>query len=196
MPKYDWEMLKAQIRPFEASPCLYRLTGVEYADTPLGVAPSPSRFSDPESKYSVLYLAESPGCCLWEARLRGHFVTRTHKRIDWSELDSFLLVVVEPQRTLNVVDLTGNALMKIGASRNTVHGSGHTSGQAFSSYVYHHLPQVDGILYRSTHTEEQCVALYDRAINHVVATRCVKYTRYAKLHALLQEYGIGVTGLP
>lgn len=73
MSTYDLDAISALVIKV-AIDLAYRTIRSKYRQTPLSVAPAPSRFSDPEGHYTVLYGTTSPSCSLWEAVFCGRFV--------------------------------------------------------------------------------------------------------------------------
>ena len=51
-----------------------RIIHRRFAATPLGCVPAPSRFSDPDGLYAVLYAALTVRCAVWEALLRDDYL--------------------------------------------------------------------------------------------------------------------------
>lgn len=59
-----------------------------------------------------------------------------------------------------------------------IRSSEHVEGQNFSHFVYTNMPYVDGFVYSSRFTEEECIALYyDRAITKLIASKPVLLNR-------------------
>lgn len=137
---------------------------------PLGLGKTRSRFSDPrrrspESRFGVLYLGSSLKVCFLEALLRderdglvGDYL------MDERELDRGRFAQVEVREELIVLDLTGDAPVRMGIPSDVARSSKQALARRWSLAIYEHPAQVDGICYPSRLNGEVNLAIYDRAV--------------------------------
>lgn len=80
--------------------------------------------------------------------------------------------MVDLSRETTLLDLRGPASMRAGATAELAKSPDVDLTQAWSRYLYENdgiYGQLDGLLYGSAHNDEDCILLYERAIN---AIRC------------------------
>lgn len=162
----------------------------------LSAVPTPSRFSDPQGRYAVLYAAESVRCAFWETLGRNRFVRRQRREMPRFEVDSQLVVSICSDGPLSLGDLRDDGPVRIGAPSAVAENSNHAAGRALSVAVHDYLPEAVGFLYASRFTGEQCVAVFDRAFYRLRADRGVELARNAKFLDTLDEYDIVLTEPP
>ena len=153
-----------------------RLYLSRYTD-PLGFGKTPSRFSDPRrrierNRFAVLYLGESLKLCFLEAVLRdqrngavGDFLLSEH------ELRARRYAEIGIARELTLVDLRGDAAIRMGVPSDVVHGSQQSLSRWWSVAFHEHPQKPDGIIYPSRLNAETSLAIYDRAIAKLAVTR-------------------------
>lgn len=117
------------------------------------------RFDAPANEYGVLYAANDE---------HGAFVeTFDHsldiRVIDTDDLKRRTLLVLTATRPLNLVDLTGTGLARLGADNCLCTGD-YRLAQHWSGALWHHPESPDGVYYRfRLDLGRRCVALFDRA---------------------------------
>lgn len=153
-----------------------RLYSSRYTD-PLGFGKTPSRFSDPRrrierNRFGVLYLGESLKVCFLEAVLRdqrngavGDFLLSEH------ELRARRYAEIAIARELTLVDLRGDAAIRMGVPSDVVRGSQQSLSRWWSVAFHEHPQKPDGIIYPSRLNAETSLAIYDRAIAKLAVTR-------------------------
>jgi hypothetical protein len=153
-----------------------RLYLSRYTD-PLGFGKTPSRFSDPRrrierNRFGVLYLGESLKVCFLEAVLRdqrngavGDFLLSEH------ELRARRYAEIAIARELTLVDLRGDAAIRMGVPSDVVRGSQQSLSRWWSVAFHEHPQKPDGIIYPSRLNAETSLAIYDRAIAKLAVTR-------------------------
>jgi hypothetical protein len=153
-----------------------RLYSSRYTD-PLGFGKTPSRFSDPRrrierNRFGVLYLGESLKVCFLEAVLRdqrngavGDFLLSEH------ELRARRYAEIAIARELTLVDLRGDAAIRMGVPSDVVRGSQQSLSRWWSVAFHEHPQKPDGIIYSSRLNAETSLAVYDRAIAKLAVTR-------------------------
>lgn len=175
---------------------MFRVIHKQHRDTPLGVVPAPSRFSDPAGNYAVLYGAETVRCSFWEALARNRFTRRKHRELPKADVLARLVVAFHSTKALVLVDLRGDGPIRIGAPTAVAHDSNHTAGRTLSAAIYADLPNADGLLFRSRFTDHLCVALFDRALKKLAVQQVAPLIEHADFLDALDEYDVVLTGPP
>jgi hypothetical protein len=126
------------------------------------------RFDAPAGEFGALYLAGDPQGAFVETfgRLEtgGSLVTT-------AALARRCLTRVTSQRPLQVVDLTGAGLRRIGADNRLSTGD-YQIAQRWALRLWQHPEQPDGVQYRSRHDpSRKCLALFDRVCAVLLAER-------------------------
>ena len=97
--------------------CVYRLVRRKYSRRPLGAVPTPSRFSDPDGQYAVLYAAASVRCSFWEALGRNRFMRRKRRELPRFEVEDRVIATLRSTEPLTLVDLRSDGPVRIGPPR-------------------------------------------------------------------------------
>ena len=192
---YDASGIRECVRPFQFGRMIRLIPRVHQA-SPLGVAPTPSRFSDPYGRYAVLYAAASLRCAFWETIARGRFTRRKRREMRRQDIETRLVVWLCSTEPLALVDLRADGPVRMGAPTAVIHDAHHAAGRALSAAVHGDLPDVDGIVYPSRFTAETCVAVFDRAIHKLRATDVAPLMTVASFEEVLSDYEITLTNPP
>ena len=155
----------------------FRIIHRRFADTPLGCVPAPSRFSDPEGAYAVLYAALTVRCAVWEALLRDDYLDARRDKLPVEELESRTLVSLHSTEPLRLLDLRGDGTTRAKVPTAVTRDRRHAAGRALSAVLYRDVPEADGILYESRFVGTGCLALFDRALNRLDAFRTIELDR-------------------
>lgn len=155
---YDPERLRSGLRTVRLEH-VFRMIHRNHHAALLSAVPTPSRFSDPQGRYAVLYAAESVRCAFWETLGRNRFVRRQQREMPRIEVESRLVVSIRSDDPLSMVDLLDDGPIHIGAPSAVAHDSNHAAGRALSAAVHDNLPEADGFPYASRFTGEYCVAV-------------------------------------
>ncbi|MYH16204.1 MAG: RES family NAD+ phosphorylase [Gammaproteobacteria bacterium] len=192
---YDPDRLRAGLRAVLLEG-VFRVIHRSHRDTPLAATPAPSRFSDPQMRYAVLYAASSVRCAFWETLGRNRFARRQRRRLPRSEVEARLVVSVRSEDTLSMIDLRGDRPLRIGASSAVAHDGNHAAGRALSAAVHEGLPEAHGFLFTSRFTGDLCVAVFDRAFTRLQAVDAAELVQHAEFLDALDQYDIVLTGPP
>jgi hypothetical protein len=136
----------------------------------LGYGKTGSRFSDPrplpeKDRFGVLYLGESVAVCFLEAVLRDRRNgTIGTFPISEAEIDDRRCAQIEIANPLRMVELRGNALVRMGVPTDVPLGSSHDLSRPWSLAFHEHPDAPDGIVYPSRLNGQTNLAIYDRAI--------------------------------
>src|SRR5579864_8255823 len=129
---------------------------------PLGFGKSPSRFSDPRrriaaNRFGVLYLGKSLKVCFLEALLRDE---RNGAVGDYplaeAELRRRLCAEINVASALTLVDLRGDAPIRMGVPSDVARASRQSLARAWSVAFYEHPQAPDGIIYPSQIGRASC----------------------------------------
>jgi hypothetical protein len=158
---------------------------------PLYFGRSGYRFNAPEQEYRILYIAQHEQGAFIET-----FGAKTGiQLISNNELSLRSISCLQNTRPLNLVDLTGAGLVKIGADGRLCDGD-HQLAQRWALAFWQHPMQVDGIYYRARHDPSQyCAAIFDRASEdwHITQTlRCGSREFRGTLANILDRYEFGL----
>jgi RES domain len=158
---------------------------------PLHFGNSGYRFDAPQQEYCVMYVAQNP-----EGAFIETFGANTGVRvISNGELSVRSISCLQSSHPLNLVDLTGAGLAKIGADGRLGTGE-HSLAQRWALAFWQHPIQVDGIYYRARHDPSQyCAAIFDRATEgwHITqALRCASQEFRGTLANILDRYEFGL----
>lgn len=189
---YDPERLRARLTQIEL-PRVYRIIRARHKDTPLKAVPTPSRFSDPEARYSVLYASDTVRCSFWEALVRNRFDRKKRRELPRADIDNRVVAEIRSKEPLSFLDLRGDGAIRISAPTAVAHDGNHAAGRSLSAALYNGVPEADGIVFLSRFTGNICVALFDRASEKLAMDRVNPLGRYTDLLDALDDYGITLT---
>ena len=166
---------------------------------PLGFGKTtPSRFSDPRgrierNRFGVLYLGESLRVCFLEAVLRdlrngavGDFPLTER------ELHVWCYAEIAISRELTLVDLRGNAAIRMGVPSDVAGASKQNLARLWSVAFHEHPEAPDGIIYPSRLNNETNLAIYDRAIPNLAVHRVTPLIRAEGLAGVLTDLKVAI----
>lgn len=138
-----------------------------------------SRFSDPaavatpdSARYGLLYLGGTFNACFAETLVRENFDgTLTNRFITRDDIAKYRAAVIEITAPLHLVDFRGVALTAAAVPTDVARAADHTAGRTWSAAVHEHPDHVDGILYHSRFTNDENIAVYDRAVSKLGLVR-------------------------
>ncbi len=192
---YDPDRLRSGLRTIRLGR-VFRVIHRDHRDTPLAAVPKASRFSDPQSRYAVLYAAESVRCAFWETLGRNRFARRRRRELPRSEAEARLVVSIRSERPLALIDLRGDGPVRIGAPSAVAHDGNHAAGRALSAAVHGAVAEADGFLFPSRFTGDRCVAVFERALAGLQSTDVADLVRHPEFLEALDDYDIVLTGPP
>ena len=192
MPAKPYPFARLDMRAIDMA-CYRRLIWRRHRKTPLGVRPSPSRLSDPEFAYSVLYAAQNLRCAFAEVVLRDRFVRSGHKRaLDRSEITERAVVTIDSDEPLRLANLQDDAMLRAGIPTDALGARNHAAGRALSRALYDHRLDPDGVLFQSRLTNDRVIAVFDRAIYKLDATAVDPLNQHPELPGTLLRYGVTI----
>ena len=189
---HDPDCLRSRLRSIRLGR-VFRVVHRDRRRTPLGAAPAPSRFSDPQERYAVPYASESVRCAFWETLARNRFARRRRRELPRTEVEARLVVSIDSTGPLALIDLRGDGPVHIGAPSAVAHDGNHAAGRALSAAVHAALPEADGMLFASRFTGDGCVAVFDRAFGKLRALGVAELIRHVEFLDALDDYDIVLT---
>lgn len=144
-----------------------RIVRERHAATPLGAVALPSRFSDPDRQYPVLYLAIDLRTAFLETVIRDDLVNRDRRTLALAEISDRRVITIASAEPLRLLDLREGGASAVGAPTAVIGDRRHAAGQALSGALYRGLEEADGILYPSRFTNAPCAAVFDRAVDRL-----------------------------
>lgn len=159
---------------------------------PLAVQCSPSRFCDAVSGYAVLHAALSFETCVLETVVRDRFARDVPRELPLATIlvRAHAQIATQPGQDLNLLDLRKSGCKDLGAPAESTLGRHFAAGQALGRSIYHEHAYVDGMLYHSRITGEDCLAVFDRAVRKLMVLDAAELKDCARLLPLLQAQGI------
>lgn len=187
--KLNPERIRRQLRPVRIEQ-MFRVIHHRHRRRPLSANPTPSRFSDPNERYAVLYGSEAVRCSFWEALVRGRFTHSNRRKLSRSDVEARRVVSFSSTETLILIDLRDDGPIRIGAPTAVTHDTNHAAGRALSATTYAEVPEADGILYQSRFTGHLCVAVFDRAFGKLKSLNVTPLVEHADFLDSLDDYDI------
>lgn len=168
---------------------LYRIHRTEHSPLFFGRT-GRNRFDSPFLDYGVLYAALEPDGSFIESfgDSAGNLVSR-------SGLAERSISTLEIDDSLNVVDITGSGLARVGAAGEVTAGE-HPLAQRWSQAFFEHRQNPDGIYYRARHDQDLfCVALFDRESTRLKTANSIPLMHHdfaPELGRILDKYDFGL----
>ena len=165
---------------------------------PLGFGKTANRFSDPrrripDRRFGVVYLGTSLKVCFVEAMLRDRRNgTVADLPIEEVELRARLYAEITVKEPLALVDLRGDAPLRMGVPSDVVGASTQGLARAWSLAFHEHPTMPDGIIYPSRLNEETNIAVYGRAVDKLEPTRVQPLLAVPELPAVLETLKVGL----
>lgn len=107
------------------------------------------------------------------------------RRLFVNEVRDRSAVQVSTKSPLRLLDIRKGGCLKLGISTDVTGAKAQDEARAFSQYI-HDETDIAGILYASRLTGENCVVVFDRAIeDHLVVERVVALERLKSLETAL-----------
>jgi hypothetical protein len=186
MRRYPRERIKARLHLF-AIDGAHRVFGV--SRMPLQLQSSPSRFCDGKSGFSILYAALSFETCVVETLVRDRFTHRLKRELPLAAVlaRGYAAISTQPEQELNLLDLRGTGCVDIGAPTDAVRARHLAAGQALASAMHEEHADVDGFIYASRLTDDDCIAVFDRAAGKFFVVDACELKDHAELPVALER---------
>jgi hypothetical protein len=159
---------------------------------PLKIRASPSRFCDGVSGYGVLYAAISFETCVVETLVRDRFSRRIRRELPLAAvlIRAWAHIATKPNHMLKLLDLRRSGCVEIGAPTDAAHARHLAAGQALGRAVYEEHRDVDGFVYSSRLTGDDCIAVFDRAVDQLMVLETGELKDHPQLPQLLEQHRI------
>lgn len=186
MVRYPRERLEARLHLF-AIDGAHRVFGA--SRMPLQLHSGPSRFCDGKSGFSVLYASLSFETSIVETLVRDRFTHRVKRELPLAAVlaRGYALISTQPNQELNLLDLRDTGCVDIGAPTDTVRARHFAAGQALGNAVYQEHADVDGLIYASRLTGDDCIAVFDRAVAKFMVVDACELKDHPELPAVLKR---------
>ena len=187
----DGALLASQTRLFEFSSYIRIFPSIHQA-TPLGCTAGNSRFGGTDESFAVLYAACDLATALAERLIRDRFkgLEDRRRRLFPAELGDNTAVRIDTIKPLRLLDLRSGGCLKLGVSTDITGAKCHRDAQQLSDLVYKDVT-IDGILYPSRLTAENCVAIFDRVtISHLTQNSIAPLIQLADLGEALKKLNV------
>ena len=149
------------------------------------------RFDSPQAGFGVLYLAENVAGAFVEV-----FCRQSIRAVPEKKLNAHLLAQLWANRTLNLVDLTGSGPIRMGLGDARIASGDYTVARQWSQAFHDHPKQPDGLLYRSRHDPEQCLAAIFNPTKPIWRNQSLgtitDYLGQSDFFSLLDRYDFGI----
>lgn len=186
MLRYSRERIEGRLHLF-AIDGAHRVFGV--SRMPLQLHSSPSRFCDGKLKFAVMYAALSFETCVVETLVRDRFTHRLKRELPLAAVlaRGYARISTQPDRQLNLLDLRDSGCVDIGAPTDAVRARHFAAGQALGRAVYEEHKDVDGFIYASRLTGDDCIAVFDRAVGKLRVDEACELKDHAELPVVLER---------
>jgi hypothetical protein len=165
---------------------------------PLGFGKAPSRFSDPrrrvpKNRFGVIYLGSSLKVCFVEAVLRDQGDGPVADLLlDEKDLAARSYAMIEVGTSLSLVDLRGDAPLRMGIPSDVARASKQSLARQWSLAIHEHPARPDGIIYPSRLNGETNVAIYGRAISKLTPVGYRPLLKETGLANVLRDLKVGL----
>src|SRR5882757_479556 len=136
-----------------------------------------------------MYASLSFETCIVETLVRDRFTHRLKRQLPLAAIFArgHATLSTQPDRELNLLDLRDTGCVDIGAPTDAVRARHFAAGQALGKAVYAEHPDVDGFIYPSRLTGDDCIAVFDRAVGKLRVVDACELKDHAELAAVLER---------
>ena len=164
---------------------------------PLGFGKAPSRFSPPPDaaeRHGVVYLGSSLNVTVAETLVRDRGDGRLGDLpVELAELEGWACAEIEVVTPLRLADLRGDGPLRMGIPSDVAHAADWRLGQVWSAALHAHDLRPDGLIYLSRFTGEPNLAVFERALSKLAATRVsALLDRRAELAAAIRRFDLRI----
>jgi hypothetical protein len=191
------ELREPELAFIQVGAKFWRIYLDRYPD-PLGYGKTPSRFSDPRrrverNRFGVVYLGSSLDVCVAEAIVRDNRDgSATNYLIPQTQLDRYRLAEIAVVAPLLLVDLRGNAPIRMGVPSDVVRGKKQTQARGWSVAFHEHSDAPDGIVYSSRLNGETNLAIYSRALPKLKIVQVISPLNAAGFARVLDTFRVAI----
>lgn len=142
----------------------------------------------------MLYAAADLATAAYETLIRDRLDINPLRTLTPADYQARVAVNVSTAagRSIHLLDLTRGNAARYGVPSDVTRHSQHAAGQHFATFVHSNLPWVDGLLYRSRFTDQDSLAIFDRALVSMTPGPVMPLSRHLVATAL-GSWNISVT---
>lgn len=188
------DFAQRRLRLVKVPEMLMRISRAGYQDPLFWSRLGRNRFDLPDGRYGLLYTAQDLETCVVEV-----FGDRWLKQriLSVTALPNFEVLTLAVRRELQVADLTGPALNRLGTDSNLFASNDYAATQEWSRQLMIHPQARDGIRYHSRKNPRKYnYAIYDTAQakeSLQVLKRCL-LSEFPELYTILDNYEVALIG--
>jgi hypothetical protein len=144
----------------------------------------------------MLYAALSFETCILETVMRDRSVHRQRRELPLATVlaRGYARISTQADRPLNLVDLRDSGCVDIGAPTDAVRARHFAAGQSLGRAVHEEHADVDGFIYASRLTGDDCIAVFERAFAKLIVLEACELKDHPELPDVLERHGIRLTG--
>jgi RES domain-containing protein len=189
---YPRARVREVLRPLSFATA-YRIVLKRYLSEPLTVRPSKSRFCDGRT-YAVLYAAGDFATAFAEVVVRDRLVQRDRRLVPFGDIATrgWVKFTLAGDNPLKMADLHESGCLILGAPTDTAHARNQAAGRALGRALYDQHADIDGIWYQSRLTGGDCLAIFDRALEHLTPTNTGELESHSELPEVLRMHHVGI----
>lgn len=175
-------------------PPSYRIIPGRHIETPLGTAPSDSRFCAKADGFTVLYASPDFATAFIETVVRDRFTHKRQREVLLKEVTerTWVLLATKPRSKLRLLDLRDDGCVRLGAPTDAVNARNHSAGRAFGRAIYEEHEYVDGLLFSSRLTGPDVYVVFDRALKRLDVSDTGALSRHGDLPDVLARHKISL----
>jgi hypothetical protein len=113
-----------------------RMMPIAHMATPLGMGFGNTRFSSPDRKFRLVYIARDLPTAIAETIVRDRFEGATKRVLDEIEAEEWAVAEVTASAPLVVLDLRTTGLLRLGVSTDAARAKEHNEGRQLSQTIY------------------------------------------------------------
>jgi hypothetical protein len=139
--------------------------------------------------FSVMYASLSFETCIVETLVRDRFTHRLNRELPLAAVlaRGHARISTQPDLELNLLDLRNTGCVDIGAPTDAVRARHFAAGQALGKAVYEEHKEVDGFIYASRLTGDDCIAVFERAVKKLRVDDACELKDHAELPTVLKK---------
>jgi hypothetical protein len=170
-----------------------RIMEARHRASPTGMGHGKTRFASPTDSFTVLYAAQDLPTALAEKVIRDRLQGSKQRILLAEDFEELVIAEMAARAPLKLLDLRTSGASRLGIPTDAVRGRAQQAGRKFSQRLYD-TTDFDGIVYMSRITNAECVAVYDRAVEHTLDQTCrvVELLRLPGLVPALTSMNVGI----
>jgi RES domain-containing protein len=185
---------KRRLRLVRVPEILVRISRAGYRDPFFWSRLGRNRFDLPDGRYGVLYTAQDLETCVLEV-----FGDRWLKErvLTVAALSKFEVLTFAVRRAMQVADLTGPALNRLGTDANVFASNDYAVTQEWSRQLMTHAQARDGIRYHSRkNPRKNNYAIYDTTLakESIQVLERRRLGEFLELYTILDNYEVALIG--